>query len=104
NLKTICKTDISHKTGPDSIESINGLFGSKETESINKSPSFFHHHHNYWHLQKDLKTTQSASRSYEFSVDISYAVVESFDVLSGDTGVHFSGSVTFLLDFAVFQK
>ncbi|GFT81734.1 hypothetical protein NPIL_688611 [Nephila pilipes] len=53
---------------------------------------------------KDWKITQSASRSYAFSVVIFYAVVEVFDVLSGDTGVQFSGSVTFLSEFAVFQQ
>ncbi|GFS55858.1 hypothetical protein NPIL_223441 [Nephila pilipes] len=47
---------------------------------------------------------QSTRRSYAFSVIIFHAVVEGFDVLSGDTGVHCSGSVTFLRDFAVFQQ
>ncbi|GFS50218.1 hypothetical protein NPIL_488871 [Nephila pilipes] len=61
-------------------------------------------HHNYWHLQKYLKIIQRAGRSYAFSVVILYAVVEGFDVLSGNTGIHFSGNITFLNDFAMFQQ
>ncbi|GFS48930.1 hypothetical protein NPIL_104501 [Nephila pilipes] len=62
------------------------------------------HYRNYWHLQTDLKITQSANRSYVFSVAIFYPIVEGFDVLSGDTGVHFSQSIAFLSNFAVFQQ